>query len=42
MIFKKSRLDNAGFLAGVAPSNSVVKELPQQLAKSLHSKQELE
>jgi len=42
MIFKKSRLDNLGFLAGVAPSNWVAKELPQQLARSVHSKHELE
>jgi len=41
MIFRKSRRDNFGFFAGVAPSNWVSKE-SQQLAKSLHDKQALE
>jgi hypothetical protein len=42
MIFKKSRRDSPGFFAGLAPSNSVSRQLPQQSEKSLHSKQLLE
>ncbi len=42
IIFRKSRLDNPGFLLGDAPSNSVLRELPQQFAKSAQERHELE
>ncbi len=42
MIFRKSRRDMLGFVAGDAPSNSVASELPQQLRKSVQERQLLE
>jgi len=42
MIFKKSLRDSPGFLLGVAPSNSLINELPQQFVKSAQLRQSLE